>query len=278
MILALETATAACSAAVLRRRRQAARRDGRARRAGALAAAAARRARGACDRRCRRSPTSTRWSSSLGPGTFTGLRIGVATARALAQATGARLGGVPTLEALAQALAAASRGASATTFIALIDGRRREVFAGCFRRVAAASGSASGSRVRRPRSAPPPALLEPEPGLELAVVPADDLGDFLSAWPGAVVGGDGARPVRRPAAAGRRPRPRRRRPDRGDGRAHVAVGGRRACAKASPTSCRSTAAGPTPSRSPARRPGGLESGTDRETRDPRHDARRPAAP
>ena len=42
----------------------------------------------------------------LGPGTFTGLRIGVATARALAQAAGLPVAGAPSLEALAGGLAA----------------------------------------------------------------------------------------------------------------------------------------------------------------------------
>jgi tRNA threonylcarbamoyladenosine biosynthesis protein TsaB len=67
----------------------------------------------------------------LGPGTFTGLRIGVATARALAQSAGAELVGVSSLRALA---AAAAPGAPAGTgVLAVIDARRGEVFAAGWR-------------------------------------------------------------------------------------------------------------------------------------------------
>ena len=38
---------------------------------------------------------------SLGPGSFTGLRVGVATAKTLAWSLGIQIAGVPTLEALA---------------------------------------------------------------------------------------------------------------------------------------------------------------------------------
>jgi len=126
----------------------------------------------------------------LGPGTFTGLRIGVATARALAQSAGLEVGGVPTLAALARGLAAGEPGASAETFVPLIDGRRNEVFAAVYERVAdepravdAAAGVAPTADASWPR------LREVVP---LTIVPAADLAAFLSSWPGAVTGGDGA--------------------------------------------------------------------------------------
>lgn len=64
----------------------------------------------------------TRLAVGLGPGSFTGLRIGIATARGLAQARGLEVVGVSTLEALA-------RGAAAERVLAVLDARRGEVFA-----------------------------------------------------------------------------------------------------------------------------------------------------
>ena len=63
----------------------------------------------------------------VGPGTFTGLRIGVATARALAQATGAEVAGISTLEALAV------EAGDDRAVLAVLDARRGEAYAAAFR-------------------------------------------------------------------------------------------------------------------------------------------------
>lgn len=65
----------------------------------------------------------------VGPGTFTGLRIGVATARGLAQSLGVDLLGVSSLRALAHAAV----GNGLETVLAVIDARRGEVFAAAYR-------------------------------------------------------------------------------------------------------------------------------------------------
>jgi tRNA threonylcarbamoyladenosine biosynthesis protein TsaB len=69
----------------------------------------------------------TRIGAGVGPGTFTGLRIGVATARALAQATGAELAAVSTLDALAEPAATGGR-----RVLAVLDARRGEAFAAAY--------------------------------------------------------------------------------------------------------------------------------------------------
>lgn len=80
----------------------------------------------------------------VGPGTFTGLRIGVATARALAQGTGAELAAVSTLGALALPAAAQGR-----PVLAVLDARRGEAF------VAVWTGS---EQLAAPRAVAPEAL------------------------------------------------------------------------------------------------------------------------
>jgi tRNA threonylcarbamoyladenosine biosynthesis protein TsaB len=63
----------------------------------------------------------------VGPGSFTGLRIGIATARALAQARGLPLVGVSSLEALALGAG------DAELVLAVLDARRGEAFAAAWR-------------------------------------------------------------------------------------------------------------------------------------------------
>ena len=106
----------------------------------------------------------------LGPGAFTGLRIGVATARALAQADGCvRLAGVPTPAALALALA--ERDPEARTLVPLIDGRRRELFAAVYR----PDGSGGVELVE-----------------DVCVVPLAEVAAWLARLERPLVGGDGA--------------------------------------------------------------------------------------
>lgn len=66
---------------------------------------------------------------SLGPGSFTGLRIGLSTAKGLAMATDRPLLGVPTLDGLAQQIIAPP----GSLVCALLDARKNEVYASFFR-------------------------------------------------------------------------------------------------------------------------------------------------
>ncbi len=68
---------------------------------------------------------------SMGPGSYTGLRIGVSTAKGWALSTQADLIGVPTLEAYAAQLRPVVQ--PNDVVCALLDARRDEVYAGAFR-------------------------------------------------------------------------------------------------------------------------------------------------
>jgi len=84
-------------------------------------------------------PDVDRIAVGVGPGTFTGLRIGIATARALAQARDIPLVGVSTLQSLAVTGARASLRREdplppeLDVALAVVDARRGEVFAASWR-------------------------------------------------------------------------------------------------------------------------------------------------
>ncbi len=71
-----------------------------------------------------------RIAAGLGPGTFTGLRVGLATARGLAQSLGVELAGVSSLRALAEPALRSGPGRSGV--LAVLDARRGEAFAAAY--------------------------------------------------------------------------------------------------------------------------------------------------
>jgi tRNA threonylcarbamoyladenosine biosynthesis protein TsaB len=111
----------------------------------------------------------TRIGAGVGPGTFTGIRIGVATARALAQGLDAETVAIPTLDALAVGAAAAAPAAERSNVLAILDARRGEAFV--------AAWSAEGERLLAPAAWPPE---------ELARVPGLAPGAWTAAGDGAV--------------------------------------------------------------------------------------------
>jgi tRNA threonylcarbamoyladenosine biosynthesis protein TsaB len=103
----------------------------------------------------------------IGPGSFTGLRIGIATARALAQGRGLPVAGVSTLSALEAGIAELP-GAGGRPAAAVLDARRGQAFASV--------AGPGGERLE------PPRVLSPE-GLSELIAALD---------PGPLAAGDGA--------------------------------------------------------------------------------------
>jgi len=107
------------------------------------------------------------YAVGLGPGSFTGLRIGLATWKGLAYANRRPVAGASSLAAMA--LEAAGAAPAGAVLVPLLDARKGEVYAGFY----AAEGA--GVRAVAPEAAlPPPALL-----------------DRLAALPGALGFGEG---------------------------------------------------------------------------------------
>jgi tRNA threonylcarbamoyladenosine biosynthesis protein TsaB len=91
------------------------------------------------------------FAAGLGPGSFTGLRIGLATWKGLAYANRRPIAGASSLAAMA--LAAAADAGEGALLVPLLDARKGEVYAGFFRAVG------GGIEVVLPEAALPPAAL-----------------------------------------------------------------------------------------------------------------------
>lgn len=114
---------------------------------------------------------------SIGPGSFTGLRIGLSVAKGLAYACGKPVIPVLTLEALAMRAVHESLAAPGSLILPMIDSRRSEVYVAAFRRAAGALEDVIPSRAASINE-----LVSLVPGHEPAVVMgdgADKFGEFL---------------------------------------------------------------------------------------------------
>lgn len=99
-------------------------------------------------------------ATTVGPGTFTGLRVGLAAARGVALAAGRPIVGVTTLEALAHGVDRAALGGR--RLVAALDARRGEVYAQVF--------DGDLAPLDEPRAATPGAVAAGLPAGRLALV------------------------------------------------------------------------------------------------------------
>ena len=87
----------------------------------------------------------------LGPGPYTGLRVGVVTGRVLADVAGARVHGICSLDVIAAQYVQDRAAAVGTEFVVATDARRKEVY---WARYAADGTRVEGPAVGRPADVP----------------------------------------------------------------------------------------------------------------------------
>ena len=192
IVLGLDTATSTAGIALVDGDRLIAeeRHDARARSADLLVA---------IDLVCRRAQVAPARLDAIaigaGPGSFTGLRIGMATAKGIAFAARRPLWAVSSLAALAhdaaRGLAGAADAPADAVIAAVLDARRGEVFAGCFR---------GGALAREERVLAPEAVAAWAEEIA-AGAPVRFAGDALAAHPALAPLADRWLPVATPSGA-----------------------------------------------------------------------------
>jgi tRNA threonylcarbamoyladenosine biosynthesis protein TsaB len=171
-ILALDTATRTCSVALVRDGEVLAERSerGAANHAATLPQLVA----DVLDEAGERLTSGDAVAVTIGPGSFTGLRIGLSFAKGLAFASGLRIVGVPTLDALA--LAAPPWDG---VLCAALDARKQEIYAALYRRDEPDGGDDRDHRIVRLGA---PVAIGAEDLIAALTPPCSVIGDVVEAY------------------------------------------------------------------------------------------------